>query len=104
MTATIDPLTGMMVHEPWAQDGERLDHYLARRWPEKGDAAFWYAEGDAERIQIRDYFDPSVGSYTRERWFLQWWNGAEWEVLDLQPGERPRMRDTFCHIVREDQN
>jgi hypothetical protein len=83
------------------QGSERVDAYLARRRPEKS-VEQWYAEGIADHIQIRDYFDVLEGTYNRKRWFLQWWDGEQWQRLcDLEPGSRPRMHKTFCYVVPE---
>lgn len=92
---------GLLIHEDRASDGERLDQYLARVQPEIGDAAFWYAECDANRVEIRDYFSPVDGMYNGERWFVRWYDGTRWRRMDLPEGERPRMRDGYCHIVKE---
>jgi predicted metal-dependent hydrolase len=92
---------GQLIHEERASDGERLDHYLARIRPNLGDQAFWYAECDANRIEVRDKLSPSLGMYNGERWFVRWFDGRRWRVMDLPAGERPRMRNGFCHIVKE---
>ena len=89
---------GQLVHEGQASDGERLDQYLARSRPDLGNQAFWYAECDQGRVQVRDYFSPTTGTFNGERWFIKWNDQA----IDLSAGERPRMRSGYCHIVKED--
>ena len=92
---------GRLVHEERASDGERLDHYLARVRPNIGDRAFWYSECDANRVEVRDHFSLAKGVYDGARWFIRWYDGRRWRVMDLPPGERPRMRNGYCHIVCE---
>ena len=92
---------GRLIHEQRASDGERLDQYLARIRSDIGDQAFWYSECDANRVEVRDHWSPATGTYDGTRWFLQWYDGAEWQRIDLADGERPRMRNGFCHIVNE---
>lgn len=92
---------GRLIHEERASDGERLDHFLARIRPDIGDRAFWYAECDADRIEVRDHFSTASGTYDQERWFIRWNDGRQWRTLDLPAGRRPRMRNGFCHIVEE---
>jgi hypothetical protein len=101
MTANEYNSVGRLTHEERASDGERLDQYLARVRPEIGDHAFWHAECEANRIEVRDRFSAAVGTYTGERWFIRWYDGTRWRIMDLPTGERPRMRNGYCHIVRE---
>lgn len=80
------------------EGSERLDDYLTRRWPGRN----WLLTCSLNLVEVRDYFDVKVGTYTKDRWFVQWWDGHQWKRLgDLQPGERPRMHETYCYIVRE---
>jgi len=82
------------------EGAERLDDYLRRRLPDA--IIYWYEEGNAGNIQVRDYFDTEAGMFNRKRWYLQWWNGVEWiRLCDLEPGRRPRMFQTYCYIVEE---
>lgn len=101
MTANEYDSVGRLVHEDRAGDGERLDHYLARVRPDLGDQAFWYAQCDANRVEVRDHFSVAAGTFNRERWFLRWYDGEGWQTWDLPPGERPRMRNGYCCIVTE---
>lgn len=95
---------GKLVHEGDAQDGERLDKYLARVHPEIGDEAFWLRECEANRVEVRDKFSLRTGTYSREKWYLTWYSGGSYTTLDLADGERPRMRHGTCHIVKEDRS
>jgi hypothetical protein len=104
MSVTIDReynSIGQVVHEAQAQDGERLDVYLARVRPQIGCQAFWYGECDAGRVEVRDHFSSVKGVYDRARWFVRWFDGTRYRVMNLPSGERPRMRNGFCHIVKE---
>jgi len=92
---------GKLIHEDRASDGERLDQYLARVRPEIGGQPFWYGECDSGRVEVRDRFSLAAGMYNGERWFIRWYDGARWRVMDLPSGERPRMRNEYCHIVKE---
>lgn len=100
MTNEYSP-TGRLTHEANASDGERLDSYLARVRPDLGDQRFWYTECDAGRVEVRDHFNKATFSYGGAGWFLRWYDGKSWRARDLEPGERPRMRNGFCHIVKE---
>ncbi len=91
----------MLIHEERAEDGERLDHYLARIRPQIGDQEFWYKECDAGRVEVRDHYSLALGMYSREHWFIRWFDGKNWRTMNLPEGERPRMRYGFCHIVKE---
>jgi hypothetical protein len=95
--------SGRLVHEARAEDGERLDHYLARVCPDLGDRDFWYSECDTGRVEVRDHFDPLTGTYNGTLWFVRWYDGERWRVRNLERDERPRMRGGFCHIVKEAQ-
>lgn len=92
---------GKLVHEARAQDGERLDLYLARVRPDLGDQAFWYAQCDQNRVEVRDHWNQATHAYGGKGWFLRWFDGTTWVEMDLAEGERPRMRNGFCHIVKE---
>jgi hypothetical protein len=92
---------GKLIHEPRAADGERLDAYLARVLPKIGGPGFWLAACEANRVQVRDHWNPQNGSYDGSRWFVRWWDGRRWSERDLETGERPRMRNGYCHIVKE---
>lgn len=92
------PLT---IHEEGAADGERLDAYLARVLPEVGDEAFWYRLCDTNKVEIRDHWNKETFAFGGKGWYLRWWDGLAWQQFDLAPGERPRMRHGYCHIVKE---
>lgn len=92
---------GLLTHEERAHDGERLDHYLARVHPEIGDRAFWYRQCDTGKVDVRDHWDPATGTFGGKAWYLRWFDGRAWVRWDLEPGERPRMRHGYCHIVKE---
>jgi hypothetical protein len=91
---------GRLIHEERASDGERLDCYLARVRPDIGNQDFWYSECAANRVEVRDHFSMSTGTYDGERWFIRWYDGRQWRAMDLPSGERPRMRNGYCHIVK----
>lgn len=83
---------------------ERLDAYLTRRTnnPICG-TDYWLAECLSENIQVRDYYNPRWRMYDRKLWFVRHFTGLEWvHLLDLEPGERPRMHNSYCYIVTEE--
>jgi len=81
---------------------ERMDVYLAAR-DTRFDAARWFAECSAGRVEIRDRFNIESGVFDQTGWYVQWFDGVNWvRLLDLEPGTRPRMFETYCYVVREE--
>lgn len=90
---------GLLIHEPRAADGERLDRYMARIRPDLGDEAYWLAQCEANKVQVKDRMINGV--YDRTSWYVEWAFATPDGHARLAPGERPRMRNGYCHIVKE---